>query len=70
MDFLEKQLITLIDEVTSELLTTKESSGFIDRLKTKIFDNVQVKLMNIHIRFEEESQDPYSFGILLNRIEL
>ncbi|KAI9322742.1 hypothetical protein BX666DRAFT_2109183 [Dichotomocladium elegans] len=66
---------------TAELLSTKgldqqqpdESSndGFISQLTTKVVDNLQVSIKNIHIRFEDSISDPghpYSAGITLKEL--
>jgi vacuolar protein sorting-associated protein 13A/C len=34
---------------------TKEE-GFVDRIATKIVDNIQVTIKNIHIRFEDDAK--------------
>jgi|LauGreDrversion4_2_1035121.scaffolds.fasta_scaffold61758_2 hypothetical protein len=38
----------------------------------KVLDNIQIKIKDIHLRLEDpESLDsPYSFGIVLKRLEI
>ena len=50
--------------------TGKKDEGFIDKMTMKIVDNIQIKVKDIHIRFEDSSSpnDCYSFGITLDEI--
>lgn len=41
------------------------------RLGKKIIDNLQLKIMNVHVRFEEEGKcDSYAWGLTLQEINL
>lgn len=48
------------------------SQGYLSNLTLKIFDNIQVRISNIHIRFEEAQilQTPFSQGITLERLDI
>lgn len=53
----------------SQDLNSNES--FTESLVTKIVDNVQVVIKNIHVRYEDDSiltDDPYSMGVTLNEL--
>lgn len=48
------------------------SQGYLSNLTLKIFDNIQVRISNIHIRFEEPHilQAPFSQGLTLERLDI
>lgn len=37
---------------------------------TKIIDNLQVTIKNIHIRYEDEITKKYAFGVTLEKLEM
>ena len=46
----------------------QKEDGYVDRLITKIVDNLQVTIKNIHIRYEDDQSIPgcpFSFGFTL-----
>jgi vacuolar protein sorting-associated protein 13A/C len=48
-----------------------ENEGFISQLTTKIVDNLQFTMRNIHIRYEDNISDPghpFSAGITLKEL--
>lgn len=61
--------LDLLEQEIKTNLTTNES--FTESLITKIVDNLQITIKNIHIRYEDDStltEDPYSVGITLNEL--
>ncbi|KAG0208228.1 hypothetical protein BGX33_006369 [Mortierella sp. NVP41] len=65
----------------AELLSTKPSSGmddeekknatFLNQLITKVVDNLQISINNIHIRYEDKLSDPkhpFSAGLTLSQL--
>ncbi|KAG9326243.1 hypothetical protein KVV02_000958 [Mortierella alpina] len=65
----------------AELLSTKPTSGmdeeekknatFLNQLITKVVDNVQVSIKNIHVRYEDKLSDPkhpFSAGLTLSEL--
>lgn len=55
-------------EISSNI---NSNETFTESLVTKIIDNLQVTIKNIHIRYEDDSiltEDPYSVGITLNEL--
>ncbi|KAF9211914.1 hypothetical protein BGZ59_007452 [Podila verticillata] len=65
----------------AELLSTKPSSGmddeekknatFLNQLITKVVDNLQVSINNIHVRYEDKLSDPkhpFSAGLTLSQL--
>lgn len=51
--------------------TSGNNEGFISSLTTKIIDNLQVSIKNIHIRFEDNVSDPghpFAAGITLKEL--
>ena len=48
-----------------------ESDSFMNALVTKIIDNLQVKIKNIHVRFEDSTshpQNPFAIGLTLSNL--
>lgn len=76
----------ILDEVTqlmaaklkvslaSKGATEQKEEGFVDRIATKIIDNIQVTIKNIHIRFEDVGSGPrtpqYSLGFTLQELAI
>ena len=51
----------------------QKGEGYLDRLITKIVDNVQLKIKNIHIRYESPASMggvPYSMGMTLKSLTI
>ncbi|EAZ62765.2 vacuolar sorting [Scheffersomyces stipitis CBS 6054] len=63
-----------IQSVTSQAqdgIDTAQNETFTESLITKIVDNLQVTIKNIHIRYEDDSvlaESPYALGISLNEL--
>lgn len=52
---------------------SNSNESFTESLVTKIIDNLQVTIKNIHIRYEDDSiltEDPYSVGLTLNELSV
>lgn len=48
-----------------------ENDSFMNALVTKIIDNLQVKIKNIHVRFEDNKshpQNPFAVGLTLSNL--
>jgi len=59
-----------IQELT-EAFSKEKSSGYLDRIRLKIIDNLQINFSNIHIRFEDFYMNPtYSLGITLQNLSV
>lgn len=55
----------------ADQVQNKNQEGFFDRMLTKIFDNIEIKVSNIHIRYENDIAQPfYSCGITVNSINI
>jgi vacuolar protein sorting-associated protein 13A/C len=54
-----------------EKSTKKEDgdAGYRQMLVLKIIDNIQIKVSDIHIRFEDQINNAYSWGIVMNGFE-
>lgn len=67
-------LETLLNATNQNLQLTSDLSSnesFTESLVTKIVDNLQVTIKNIHVRYEDDSlltESPYSVGITLNEL--
>lgn len=51
--------------------SSEESDGFLSQLTTKVIDNLQVSIKNIHLRFEDNVSDPghpFAAGITLKEL--
>lgn len=60
---------TLLNQSITQDASTNET--FTENLITKIIDNLQVTIRNIHIRYEDDSvltESPYSIGITLDEL--
>jgi vacuolar protein sorting-associated protein 13A/C len=54
-----------------EKSTKKEDgdAGYMQKLVLKIIDNIQIKVSDIHIRFEDQINNAYSWGIAMEGFE-
>ena len=72
MDLSLKVLKEMIEENSPKDDVDKlgKTSGFLVNLTTKIVDNLQIVIKNIHIRFEDTQymKDPLSMGITLQKL--
>ena len=65
------QLETFLDAKSQELGTDLENETFVESLVTKIVDNLQVTIKNIHLKYEDDSvltETPYSIGFTLDEL--
>lgn len=48
----------------------QDSQGFFENLATKVIDNLQISVVDLHIRFEDHflGDQQYSFGIVMNSL--
>jgi vacuolar protein sorting-associated protein 13A/C len=51
-------------------LSNEQNATFISQLVTKIVDNVQISIKNIHIRYEDKisNKDPFSVGVSIEEL--
>lgn len=66
-----KDLEALQSAVTNQLAGDLDNESFTESLVTKIVDNLQVTIKNIHIRYEDDSvltESPYSVGLTLSEL--
>ena len=56
--------------LSSELSSSQSDPGFVERLTTKIIDNLQVNLSNIYIRIEDDvsTDEPFSVGLAISSV--
>ena len=40
------------------------------KISTKIIDNLQITVKNIHLRFEDEISKTYAFGVTLEELKM
>jgi len=77
----KKEIINQFAESLLESLMNGEedkehSQGYLERLTVKILDNIQIKIKNIHIRYEvttsssEEESKGFSLGIKLEQLNI
>ena len=62
---------TFLEAKSQELGTDLENETFVESLLTKIVDNLQVTIKNIHVRYEDDSlltESPYSIGFSLEEL--
>ncbi|EMG47074.1 hypothetical protein G210_2649 [Candida maltosa Xu316] len=65
------QLEAFLEAKSQELGEDLENESFVESLVTKIIDNLQVTIKNIHIRYEDDSiltESPYSIGFSLDEL--
>lgn len=65
------ELETFLEAKSQELGTDLENETFVESLLTKIVDNLQVTIKNIHVRYEDDSlltESPYSIGFSLEEL--
>lgn len=58
-------------EAQTEQKNNKGGDGFISQLTTKVVDNLQFTMKNIHIRYEDKVSDPghpFAAGITLKEL--
>ncbi|CAK9441286.1 uncharacterized protein LODBEIA_P51550 [Lodderomyces beijingensis] len=66
-----KNLESMLEARTEELGKELGDETFAESLITKIVDNLQVTIKNIHVRYEDESvltESPYTFGASLSEL--
>jgi vacuolar protein sorting-associated protein 13A/C len=66
---IELESVNGLDEVIEENVSSNES--FTESLVTKIVDNFQITIKNIHVRYEDDdvlTEEPYAVGITLNEL--
>ncbi|KAI5965822.1 VPS13 [Candida pseudojiufengensis] len=66
-----KQLETFLEAQSEELGKDLVDSTFAESLITKIVDNLQVTIKNIHLKYEDDSvltENPYSLGATLGEL--
>lgn len=70
----KQELLETAELFRSSSISSKksvESDSFMNALVTKIVDNLQVKIKNIHVRFEDDkshANNPFSLGLTLSNL--
>ncbi|EGW35577.1 uncharacterized protein SPAPADRAFT_131526 [Spathaspora passalidarum NRRL Y-27907] len=65
------QAQTQNQQLTDDLLGVNSNESFTESLITKIVDNLQVTIKNIHVRYKDDSvltESPYSIGLTLKEL--
>ncbi len=63
---MEKWAKECLQQFQTKLKDDKKEGGMMSKLGMKIIDNLQLKLVNLHIRFEDKTKDKrYAWGITL-----
>ena len=63
----------MFEATLKKLKEEKKEDGMMARLGKKIIDNLQLKIMNVHVRFEEGNRHgngSYAWGLTLQEINL
>lgn len=57
--------------ISNELIK-QANPGYFKRLIMKIFDNIQIKVIGVHIRYEDHysASTPFSFGVVMENLKL
>ncbi|CAI2385812.1 unnamed protein product [Moneuplotes crassus] len=67
-----RKLVTFGESIQDKIKNEKsdDDNGYFSKLSTKILDNIQITVKNIHIRFEDSinASRPYSFGFTLKEL--
>ena len=68
---LEEHVRTIAGNIANELIK-QANPGYFKRLTMRIFDNVQIKIRGVHIRFEDHfsSNASYTFGLVMESLDL
>ena len=68
-DKIFKEVGEVLESYLKKIKDDKKEDGVMARLGKKIVDNLQLKVKNVHIRFEEERiGDNYAWGLTLDEI--
>ena len=59
----------MIEEIKNKI-TKEENSGYLEKLATKVVDNLQIRVSDVHIRFEDHftGSNQYNLGICLKEL--
>ena len=61
---------TLNQSEEQMLREAEQQQGFFVKLTSKILDNIQVNMKNIHFRYEDCHRNFFSMGITLQKLEI
>jgi vacuolar protein sorting-associated protein 13A/C len=77
LDFAQKTFIDIFNEKKNELnkngkQQAKDDKSYMLNLTTKIIDNLEITVSNIHIRYEDTKlvKQPLSMGITLQKMQI
>ena len=78
-EYMEAQLMKVANGIISEIASQQEQ-GWRDKLKIKVLDNFTMNIKDVHVRFEDISDDSSgarrnqvgqtTFGLLLSELDL
>jgi vacuolar protein sorting-associated protein 13A/C len=63
----------VFESALKKLKEEKKEDGMMSRLGKKVVDNLQLRIKNVHVRFEEgtsTSNNSYAWGLTLDEISL
>lgn len=71
MEFIQDLMKKLLIKQKEKNPNISSKSGYFDLIIAKIIDNIQLKIENIHIRFENDIMDyPFTLGITLKQLTI
>jgi vacuolar protein sorting-associated protein 13A/C len=66
--FIGGYLNRLIENEKTTAANTTDKKGYLDNVYIRVLDNLQFSVRNIHIRYEDNLNRGYSFGLTLQSI--
>ena len=76
IEFAKQTFLDILEEERKQLIPADakgaDQSGFMMNLTTKIIDNMQINITNIHVRYEDTKffKKPLSMGATLQRLQI
>lgn len=76
IEFAKQTFLDILEEERKQLAPADakgaDQSGFMMNLTTKIIDNMQINITNIHVRYEDTKffKKPLSMGVTLQRLQI
>lgn len=73
----KQQLMSYCDSIIQDFMKKSknagkqdEEKGYFGSMMVKILDNIQVTIKDIHVRYEDEITQKYSFGVTLEELRV
>ena len=69
--YLEEKLLQVIEDLKTQIANS-DNQGYFERLTAKVVDNIQIKIEDVHFRFEDHfsGDQSYSFGLVMKLLEV